>query len=320
MNMSGHSGLKVTKKKTGLSAFFLEMHKNKTLYLMIVPALVFVIIFNFMPLYGLQLAFRKFNFQLGIMGSPWVGLDNFLIYFKSIFFFQTTYNTLFLNFLFITFGTLSAVTVAILLNETRRGKQKVYQTFMFFPHFISWIVISAFVTALLADRFGLLNQVIRYFGGEGAVWFREPKYWPTILTIAHVWQSLGVSSVIYLAKIASIDQEIYEASTIDGANKFQEIMLITLPMIVPTIVLLTLIAIGGIFRGNFGMIYALTEGKGALLSVTEVIDTYVFRMMRLTGNYGMAAAVGLYQSIMGFLLVMLSNFLVKRYDKELALF
>ena len=308
------------KNKNGVSGFFRELIRNRTLYLMILPAFAFVIIFNYAPIYGLQLAFKKFNFQLGIMGSPWVGLDNFMSYFRSIFFAQTTLNTLYLNFLFITFGMVSQVLVAILLNEVTRRQQKVFQTAMFFPYFISWIVISFFVTALLSERYGMINNIIIAFGGKRISWFTMPRYWRVILSIAHIWKGLGYGSVIYLAKIIGIDQEIYESAKIDGANKFQEICYITLPMLRPTMILLLLIAIGGVFRGDFGMIWALTGENKTLLSVTEVIDTYVYRMMRLTGNHGVAAAVGLYQSIMGFGLVMLSNYLVRRYDSDLALF
>lgn len=306
--------------RRGFSAFLRELVVNRTLYLMILPAFAFVIIFNYAPIYGLQLAFKKFNFQLGITGSPWVGLYNFLSYFRSIYFTQTTFNTLYLNFLFIVFGVSSQVVVAILLNEVTRRQQKTFQTAMFFPYFISWIVISFFVTALLSERFGMVNNVVTALGGQRISWFTMPKYWRVILTIASMWKALGYGSVIYLAKIMGIDAEIYESATIDGANKFQEIRCITLPMLKPTVILLLLIAIGGVFRGDFGMIWALTGENKSLLSVTEVIDTYVFRMMRLTGNHGVAAAVGLYQSLMGFGLVMLSNYLVRRYDPELALF
>ena len=307
-------------KKKGPAAVLHELFINKTLYLMILPAFIFIIVFNYAPLYGLQLAFKKFNFQLGIGGSPWVGLENFLSYFRSIFFTQTTLNTLGLNFLFIAFGVSSQMLVAILLNEVSRRTQKVFQTALFFPYFISWIVISVFVTALLSERYGMVNNLITALGGKRVPFFSMPKYWWAILTVAHVWKALGYGSVIYLAKIMGIDQEIYEAATVDGTNKFQEIRYITVPMLIPTAILLLLIAIGGIFRGDFQMIYSLTGENKMLLSVTEVIDTYVFRMMKLTGNHGVAAAVGLYQSIMGFGLVMLSNYLVRRHDADLALF
>jgi len=213
------------------------------------------------------------------------------------------------------------VLTAVLLNEVSRRRQKVYQTAMFFPYFISWVVISQFVTALLSERFGLVNRVLAVFDMEAVPWFNEAWRWPGLLTLTYIWKNLGYGSVIYLAKIVGIDSEIYEASTIDGANKFQEIMFITLPMLMPTVVLMLLIAIGGIFRGDFQMIYSIvSDQKKLLIPVTEVIDTYVYRAMRVNSQYGMAAAVGLYQSVMGFALVMLSNFLVKRYDPDIALF
>jgi len=308
-------------KKNGMRGFFREMRVNKALYIMLTPAVAFIVIFNYVPLYGLQVAFRNFNFIDGISGSPFVGLKNFNFYFKSMFFKQTTFNTLYLNTLFIAANVFMQVTTAVLLNEVTRRQQKAFQTAMFFPYFISWVVISQFVTALLSEKFGMVNNIIRSFGGEGVSWFTEPKYWPAFLTISSVWKNLGYGSVIYLAKIVGIDAELYEAARIDGASRFQEVTRVTLPLLVPTIVLLLLIAIGGVFRGDFQMIYSLiTDQKKMLIGVTEVIDTYVYRAMRVNSQYGMAAAIGLYQSVMGFILVMFSNFLVTRYDPDIALF
>jgi putative aldouronate transport system permease protein len=310
------------RKQNPLARFCKELSKNRTLYAMILPALAFVAIFNYAPLYGIQVAFKNYNFVDGITKSPFIGLKNFEFYFKSMFFLQTTRNTLFLNFLFIVFGVSFQVLTAVLLNEVGRKRQKVFQTLMFFPYFISWVVVSQFVTAMLSQKYGIFNIFLIRIGKEPVAWFNEAKYWPVILTIASVWKGLGYGSVIYLAKIAGIDSEIYEAAIIDGANKAQEITRITLPLLVPTVVLLLLIAIGGIFRGDFQMIYSIVgdTNTGQLLPVTDVIDTYVYRAMKLNSQFGMASAVGLYQSIVGFCLVMLSNYLVRRYDPEIALF
>lgn len=298
-----------------------ELFTNRALYLMTLPAFAFLIIFNYVPLYGIQIAFRNFNVVDGITRSPFVGLRNFEFFFKSNFFFSTTFNTLYLNFLFIFFGMIMQVSTAILISEVISARlRKSFQTAMFFPYFISWVIITALVSALLSEKFGVLNRILASLDLQTVVWYNEPRIWPAILTIASVWKGLGYGVVIYLAKIVGIDTQIYESARIDGANKFQEIMRITLPMLTPTIVLLLLMAIGGIFRGDFGMIYSLVGDNGMLLSTTEIIDTYVYRAMRINAQYGMAAAVGLYQSVMGLILVLLSNYLIKRYDNDLAIF
>lgn len=320
--LGNSSSLKV-KLKDSLkkSSVLKELLKNRTLYLMTVPAFTFLIIFNYVPLYGIQIAFRNFNVVDGITRSPFIGLRNFEFFFRSNFFFSTTFNTLYLNFLFISFGLIMQVSTAILISEViSKRLRKTFQTAMFFPYFISWIIVTALVTSLLSEKFGVLNRLLVNLNMQTVVWYNEPKLWPAILTIANVWKSMGYGVVIYLAKITGIDMQIYESARTDGANKFKEIIHITLPMLKPTIVLLLLIALGGIFRGDFGMIYSLVGDNGMLLSTTEIIDTYVYRAMRINAQYGMAAAVGLYQSIMGLILVLLANWLTKRYDSELAIF
>jgi putative aldouronate transport system permease protein len=300
---------------------FKELAKNRALYLMIVPSFVVLFVFAYIPMYGVQVAFRNFNSYDGITGSPWVGLDNFMFFFKSIFFFRLTFNTLFLNILFLAAGLFMQLSTAILINEViNRRYKKFLQTAMFFPYFLSWIVVSTLVNALLSDSYGLLNKLLNMIGLEGVVWYKAPGYWPAILTIASVWKGMGYGVVIYMAKIAGIDQEIYDASSIDGANKAQEIFYITLPMLVPTVVLLVLLGIGNMFRGDFGMIYQLTGDGGVLQATTDVIDTFVFRAMRVQGQYGLSAAIGLYQSIMGLIMVLATNWFIRRYDSDMAIF
>lgn len=304
-----------------LKSFGKELWKNRTLYLMASPALLYLIFFSYIPLYGIQVAFRDFNFVDGVTHSPWVGLKNFEFFFKSKFFLQTTGNTLFLNFMIIGLGIITQVSTAILLNEVvSRRMKKAFQTAMFFPYFISWIVVDAFVRGLLSERYGLVNNLIRHFGGEGVAWYNWAEIWPAILIGAAIWKGLGYNTVIYLARITGIDQEMYEAARIDGANKFQQIFKITLPMLKPTIILLLLMSIGNMFRGDFQMVYALVGDNGMLLPRTEIIDTYVYRAMRLNAQYGTSAAVGLFQSVMGFVLVLFSNYLVKKNDADLAIF
>lgn len=312
---------KACKHRSAMSSLFREFYINRSLYLMIIPALTVLVIFAYIPMYGVQVAFRNFNAADGITGSPWVGLKNFLFFFKSIYFKRLTFNTLFLNTLFLVSGLIMQISTAILINEVLSKRfQKVLQTSMFFPYFLSWIVVSTLVNALLSESMGILNKILEIFGSEGVVWYKEAKYWPVILTIASVWKGMGYGIVIYLAKITSIDQEMYEASRIDGANKAQEIFYITLPMLIPTVVLLVLLGIGNMFRGDFRMIYQLTMDSGSLQSTTDVIDTFVYRAMRVNGQYGLSAAIGLYQSVLGLGLVLLTNGIIRRYDSDMAIF
>jgi putative aldouronate transport system permease protein len=273
-------------------------------------------------MYGTQIAFRQFNVVDGITRSPWIGMKNFEFFFKSQFFLSTTFNTLFINVMIIGTGLLFQVGTAILLNEVAgRRLKKLYQTAMFFPFFISWIVVSAFLQGLLNDRFGLINHMLRSMGGSGVVWYNEAALWPYFLTLIAVWKGLGYGTVIYLAKITGIDVEILEAARIDGANKRQEILHIILPGLQSTVVMLLLINLGGIFNGDFGMIYSIVGEKNSmLLPTTDIINTYVFRAMKINSQYGMAAAVGLWQSVMGFILVLISNYLVRRRDSDMAIF
>ena len=252
-------------KSTGIIK---EFYTNRALYLMIIPALAVLVIFAYVPMYGIQVAFRNFNAADGISGSPWVGLKNFIFFFKSIYFFRLTFNTLFLNLLFLSANLIMQISTAILINEVINKRfQKILQTSMFFPYFLSWVVVSTLVNALLNNSYGILNRILEFMGSEGIVWYKEPEYWPAILTFANVWKNMGYGIVIYLAKITSIDPTMYEAARIDGANKAQEMFRITLPMLVPTVVLLFLLGIGNMFRGDFAMIYQLAGEKEVYCSL-----------------------------------------------------
>lgn len=302
--------------------FFSELWENKVLYLMTLPGLIFLAIFSYYPMLGIQIAFKDYNFVDGIWGSPFVGLKWFETFFKSIFAKEVIFNTLYLNFLFITIGTIFAILIAIMLNELISDSlRRIFQSLMFFPYFLSWITISALVYSLLNDRYGALNSLLRNLGLETYTWYNMPDLWHGILTVINSWQSYGYYVVIYLAVIVSIDKEIYESAKIDGANRLQEIVKITIPHLIPTVILLTLIALGKIFYGNFQMIYSIIgEANGLLTSKTDIIDTYVFRIMRQNGDFSTAAAVGLFQSILGFILVTISNKMVKKYDDTMGLF
>ena len=300
---------------------FKELKKNKALYLMSIPGIIWFMIFSYIPLLWIVVAFKQYNFVDGPFRSPWVGLENFKFYFDSMYFFRTTFNTLLLNSLFIIFGTIASVVGALMLNEVKnRHLKKLYQSTMFFPFFLSWIIVAALLYSFLNQSYGSVNILLKSLGLATVSWYSEPSLWRPILVFVAVWQGAGYGIVIYISVISSFDICLYEAAKIDGANRFHEIIFITLPQLVPTIIIMLLLSIGRIFYGNFQMIYSIIGDNGVLLPVTEVIDTYVYRAMKIQGEYGMAAAVGLYQSVMGFFTIIIANKLAKKYDENAGLF
>jgi putative aldouronate transport system permease protein len=297
-----------------------EIWKHKFLYILALPAIVYTFIYGYLTLPYMIIAFEKYNFRTGL-ASPFVGLENFKFFFSSSWAWTVTRNTVLLNFLFIIAGSVMAVFLAILVNEGR-GKRftKVSQTVMLFPYFISWVIVSYILQSLLENPNGLINRILMSFGKEPVGFYSKANYWYVILMLLTVWKSAGYSSIIYLAAITGIDEGIYEAAYIDGAGRWARIRYITLPLLMPTVVLLTLMSIGRIFYGDFGMFYAVIRENGQLMPVTEVIDTFVFRTFRVTGDPGVSRAIGFYQSIVGFILVCGSNWLTKRLYPDGALF
>lgn len=300
------------------------------LYTLCAIPVILVFIFSYLPMFGIVIAFKNYNFRDGIWGSPWVGLQNFEFFFKSNVFVQLVRNTLGNNFLFIVFGIASSILVAILLFELKsRTATKIFQTILITPNFMSWVIVAYMVLAILNQNAGYLNQILGHFGITGADgkpidWYSKPNAWPIILTIVTVWKSVGMDSVVYYASLMGIDTSLFEAAEIDGANKFQRTIHIVLPSLVPLIVILTILKIGNIFRADFGLFYSVTQdgASGNLYSTTNVIDTYTFRAFKEgTGNsYGQSVAVTLLQSIVGMILVITTNALSKKVDKDLGLF
>ncbi|WP_420832483.1 ABC transporter permease [Paenibacillus periandrae] len=300
---------------------FSDIHKNGTSYLLVLPAMVYTFIFGYMTYPYMIIAFQRFNYTRGIFNSEWVGLQNFEFFFRSYKALTVTFNTIFLNLLFIIFGTLMALVISLVLNELRKKLfVKISQSVMLFPHFISWIVVSYVLYAFFSMDMGLVNQLLNKLGIASVNWYTEPEVWPAILTVMHVWKGAGMSAVIYLATITGIDETLYEAAEIDGANRWQMCMRITLPLMMPTVVILTLLSIGKIMYGDFGMIYALVGDNGTLYSTTDIIDTYVFRSLRQIGDPSEAMAVGLFQSVVGFILVFGTNAITRKFFKEGALY
>lgn len=293
---------------------------NGPLMAMALPGVLFLLVFNYLPMGGLLIAFKDYRYSDGIFGSPWAGLDNFKFLFASQDAWRITYNTLTLNLYFIVVGTVVSIGLALAMNELRSKRfHTAVQSAMFLPYLLSWVLVGYFVYALLTTN-GLMNRLLVWMRLEPISWYSSPEYWPLILVLLSVWKGAGYTSIIYLASIMGINPEYYEAATIDGAGRWKQIRYITLPLIRPVIIMMTLLALGKIFYSDFGMFYNVTRNAGALYSTTDVIDTYVFRMFRTVGDIGMSSAAGFYQAVIGFALVLLSNYAVRKLDKENAMF
>lgn len=299
-----------------------RIRHNIPLYLMFLPGAIYLLINNYIPMAGLVIAFKQVNWNKGILKSPWVGFSNFEYLFKTKEAWNITRNTLGYNIIFIILGTVIAIAVAILLNEiTSMMLKKTYQTVILLPYLISMVVVSYLVYAMLSSENGFVNlSILRPLGKQEISWYTESKYWPAILIIIYIWKTFGYNCILYYATLVGIDRGYYEAAVIDGASRWQQIRHITLPELVPTIITLTLMSIGKIFYSDFGLFYQVPMDSGPLYDVTNTIDTYVYRGLIRQNNVGMSSAAGFYQSIIGFVLVLLANYAVRRISKENALF
>ena len=292
------------------------------LYLMMLPALLYLLINNYIPMAGMVIAFKKLNFAKGIWASPWAGLKNFKFLFASKDAWIITRNTLLYNVAFILVNMVVGIAIAILITEVRNTKlKKIYQSAILLPFLMSMVILSYIVYALLSAENGLVNNsILPLFHIDPIQWYQKPKYWPAVLIIANCWKGVGYGCLIYIASLIGIDPSFYEAARLDGASKWQEITKITLPSLVPTIITLLLLSIGRIFYSDFGLFYQVPMNSGVLFQTTNVIDTYVYRALIEQGNISMSSAAGVYQSLVGFCVVMLSNWIVRRVDKDQALF
>lgn len=288
---------------------------------MLSPAVIYTLVFAYYPMTGIVMAFKKYNYAGGIWGSPWNGFENFKFFFKSGQAAMVTRNTVLYNILFIVCGTIVQVAVAVFLTEIHnKWFRKISQSMMFLPYFISWVIVGVMAFNLFSSDYGFINRIIAALGGEKVPFYTSPKSWPFILLFFNIWKGVGYGSVMYLAAIMGVDTSIYEAAAIDGANVFQRIFKVTIPSIMPTMVILFLMSIGGIFRGNFDMFYNLVGNNGLLFEYTDVIDTLAMRALISSNNFGMSAAIGLFQSVLCFVTVLLANKLVSIYDKDYTLF
>ncbi len=296
----------------------------QTLPLMLIalPGLIYLLINNYLPMFGIFLAFKDYSFMRGIFGSKWNGFDNFEFLFRTKDAWIMTRNTLLYNAVFIVLGTVFAIFVAILIHELgKKRRVKLYQAGLMLPNLLSWVVVGFIVYAFLnADNGFMNNTVYKALGLAPVSWYSTKQPWPFILTLVYLWKYVGTNSIIYVAGIAGIDQGIFEAAQLDGASKVKQILHITVPMLKPTIVTLTLMSIGRIFYSDFGLFYQVPANSGRLFDVTQTIDTYVYRGLMERNDVGMSAAAALYQSLVGFLLVLGANTLVRKIDNENALF
>lgn len=305
----------------GIGSFRRKVRNNRTLLLMCLPAVAFFIVFNYCPLPGVYIAFTNYNFRDGIFGSPFVGLKNFEFLIKSGQLSLLTRNTILYNLVFILLGNVLQITLAIMLNEINsRWFRKVSQTIMFLPYFISVVLIGAIMFNILNYDTGALNTLLRETGGNPVKIYSMAGIWPFIVVFCQMWQQTGYGSVVYFAAICGIEAGIVEAAQVDGANSWQKIRYIILPSLKPTFIILLLFALGGIMKGNFGLFWNLVGANSQLFPTTDIIETAVYRMMMSQNNFSTSSAVGLYQSLFGFALVMFSNWVVKKIDPDYALF
>lgn len=305
------------KKKKGSS-----VKNTMALWLIALPGVLYLFINNYIPIMGVFIAFKNFSYAKGIWGSDWCGLSNFKFLFITDDAWIITRNTILYNLAFIILGTIISVLMAILLNELgEKIRGKFFQSTLLFPHLLSWVVTAYLVYALLGASNGFVNNtILKSVGKEGIDWYANGKFWPLILLVVYLWKNAGYNAIVYMAGIAGIDKEIFEAARIDGASRLKQITSITLPMLRPTIIIMTLMSIGRIFYSDFGLFYQVPMNSGPLFSVTQTIDTYVYRGLMEQGNIGMSSAAGVYQSLVGFVLVMIANYIVRKKDPENALF
>ena len=298
-----------------------KMKRFLPIYLMMIPGFLYLIINNYIPMFGIIVAFKNYNYSLGIFGSKWNGLKNFKFLFKTKDAFTITRNTLVYNAVFIILGNSLGILIAILLNEIRsKMAKKTYQTIILLPFLLSIVIVSYIVYGIFSTEFGIANHMLTSLGKDRISWYSTPKYWPFILTFINLWKNMGYNAVLYYATLIGIDISYYEAAVVDGASRWQRIRYITIPSLVPTITIMVLMAISRIFYSDFGLFYQVPLNSGPLIDVTNTIDTYVYRGLRENNNIGMSAAAGLYQSVIGFVMVIAANALVKRMGNGNELF
>lgn len=298
-----------------------RLRKQWPFYIMIIPGMIYLLINNYGPMFGMFIAFKKVDYGLGIFKSPWVGLKNFEYLFKTDSAWIITRNTILYNLAFIVLGTILGIAVGIMLSELRSKVQtKFFQTVILLPYLLSWVICAYIGYAFLSKESGLLNGLLTSFGLNAVDWYNDPGKWPFILIFVNIWKGIGYTSIIYMSTIIGIDRSLYEAAKVDGASKWQEIRLITLPFLKSTVIMLTIMNIGRIFYSDFGLFYQIPLNSGILYPTTQTIDTYVYRALMQQNQIGMSSAAGFYQSIVGFVLVLTANMIVRKISPDDAMF
>ena len=291
-------------------------------YVMVLPGLLYLLFNNYLPMFGIIIAFKKMDYSKGILGSAWCGLDNFRFLFGTKDAWTITRNTICYNAVFFLIGTFVAVLLAISLNEIRRKTaSKAYQTLILLPYLMSWVVVSYLAYAFLSGQNGFFNKtLLPALGLKTVNWYQDKKPWPLILTFVNTWKNAGYWMILYYSTIVSISPDYYEAARIDGATKWNQIRYITLPLLKPTMITMFILSVGQIFRSDFGLFYQVTKNSGPLYPYTRTIDVYVYQALMKNADYGMSSAASVFQSIVGFALILLANSVVKRYQESSALF
>lgn len=298
-----------------------SLKRDLVFWLMLLPSFAVLFAIAYVPMFGIVVAFKNFNYRDGLFRSPWIGLDNFAFLFNSGKLELLIRNTLLYNIIFIITGTIFSIAIAIIISEIgSRTFKKITQSAIFLPYFMSWVIISTIFYNLVHPNFGVLSALVRSFGGGSLDLYLNTRVWYWLLPLMRIWRNAGFGSIIYFAAIMGIDQECYESARIDGTNVYQEIWHITLPLLRPTIVILTLLSIGGILRGDFEMFFQIIGNNGILFRTTDIIDTYVFRTLAVTNDFGMSSAAGFFQSIFCFVFIVVCNKIVKIIEPEYALF
>jgi putative aldouronate transport system permease protein len=295
-------------------------NRNIELFGLSLPGILYLFVFAYLPMFGIIVAFKNYRYDKGILGSEWVGLKNFQFLFTSENAWRITRNTVLYSLAYIVTGTIAALTLAILLSHVKKHWIKVHQTILFLPYFVSWVVVGYIAMAFLDNSSGFVNQALQAFGFSPHKWYFEARPWPYILVLVHEWKGIGFATLIYFAGIMGINQEYYEAARMDGASKLQMAYRITLPLLMPLITILLILSVGNIFRGDFGLHYFVPNNSSFALPTTDIIDTYVFRALRDLGDIGMSSAAGVYQSVVGFVLVLAANYTVRKMNEDHALF
>ena len=297
--------------------------KTIAIYIMMLPGMLYFLFNNYLPMAGITVAFRRINYRLGIWRSPFCGLENFEFLFKSGSVFTMIRNTILYNIVFIVLGTILAIATAILLNEVRQKVlNRVYQTLILLPYLMSMVVVSYLAYAFLSGENGYINNtILPLFGIQDKIaFYQEKKYWPFILTFVNLWKSVGFNMVIYLAAVIGISPDYYEAARIDGASKWKQITNITIPLLVPTIITLFILSVGRIFYSDFGLFYQVPRNSGAIYDVTQTIDTFVYNALMNQNNISMSSAAGFIQSVVGCILVLTANGIIRKISRENAMF